>query len=290
MDALDRPQADISTSEILRDVLARKMNRNPSFSLRAFARDLGVSHTYLSLVLNGKKALSMKKVIHFSQLLEFDDREADLFMKAGTREAKGRAFEKAGTEPAKSRRKKPGDLEKYFELEIDNFRVLNDWYHIPILELTCTQDFRSDLKWIAQRLSISVEQVRNAVERLKRLNLLAERDGRLVKTNESLSIMPKKFEKAIRDYHRQMLAKASDIMELGSPEGYAARDVTGSCMAIDPKLLPEARKKIAAFRRSLIKFLSSGEGSEVYQLGVQLFPVTTPQPKSKGVVVKRGVK
>jgi uncharacterized protein (TIGR02147 family) len=294
MDRASKPEITISTSEILRDILARKMSRNASFSLRAFARDLGVSHTYLSLVLNGKKSLSLKKVIQFSQLLQLDEREASLFMKAGTREARGRAAQKARTSslrPGKQARKQIEEEEKYFEFEVDRFRLLCDWYHVPILELTYTKDFQSDPIWIARRLSISPEQARNAIDRLKRLGLLEECGGKLSKTQAKLSIAPKGFEKAVRDYHQQMLTKASEILESGDPEDFEARDITASCMAIDPAKLPEARKKIDAFRRSMLRYLANGESSEVYHLNVQLFPVTGRRAeKSKAVVVKRGVK
>lgn len=282
MDRSTAPNPNISTAEILRDVLARKMSKNSSFSLRAFARDLGVSHTYLSLVLNGKKSLSMKKVIQFTQLLQLDARESDLFMKAGALESQGRIAQKVKTGPVLSKKKAKQEELKYFELEVDRFRMLSDWYHIPIMELTYTKDFQNDAAWIARRLSISPEQARNAIARLKRLGLLEECGGKLSKTNAQLAIVPKGFEKAVRDYHRQMIQKASDAIESGNAEDYAARDITGSTISIDPAKIPEAKRKIAAFRRSLLKFLSDGESSEVYQLNVQFFGVSRP--------VKRGVK
>ncbi len=290
MERSSAPELNISTSEILRDVLARKMSRNPSFSLRAFARDLGVSHTYLSLVLNGKKALSLKRVIQFAQLLQLDGREADLFMKAGAHEARGRAAQKTKSIATRSK-KLDREEEEFFEIEADRFRVLCDWYHIPILELTYTKDFRNDPVWIARRLSISPEQARNAISRLKRMGLLEECGGKLTKTNAKLAVVPKGFETAVRDFHRQMIQKASDVLESSNDEEFAARDITGSCMSIDPAKLPEARRKIDAFRRSMLKFLTDGESSEVYQLNVQLFGVSTRrQEKTKSVSVKRGVK
>jgi uncharacterized protein (TIGR02147 family) len=284
------PKSGVSTREILRDILARKANRNPSFSLRAFARDLGVSHTYLSLVLNGKKLLSMGKVIQFSTLLGLDEREADIFVKAGAREARGKAFERAGAKQkpgARSRRV----AESYFELELDRLRLLSDWYHIPLLELTLTNDFEMDPKWIGKRLGISGQQVTDAIDRLKRLGLLEERSGRVTKAQAFLSVQPAKSEKPVRDFHRQMILKAVDAIASPQGESYEARDVTGSTMAVDPRLMPEAKRRIQAFRRSLIRFLTSGEPTEVYQLNVQLFPLSVrPRAANSGQVVKKGMK
>ena len=45
---------------VMRTELDGRKVKNPNYSLRAFARDLGVSHTLISLILNGKRAMSQK--------------------------------------------------------------------------------------------------------------------------------------------------------------------------------------------------------------------------------------
>jgi uncharacterized membrane protein (DUF106 family) len=45
-------------------------------------------------------------------------------------------------------------------------------------------------------------------------------------------------------------------------------------MSIDVKKLPEARKIIKKFRREMSQFLESGNQTRVYQLGIQLFPIS----------------
>ena len=46
-------------------------------------------------------------------------------------------------------------------------------------------------------------------------------------------------------------------------------------LAIDPKLVPIAIKEIRKFRRKLTKFLeSAAPAKEVYELSVQLFPIS----------------
>ena len=44
--------------EILSDALNERISINPGYSLRAFARDLGISPQLLSNVINGKRGMS----------------------------------------------------------------------------------------------------------------------------------------------------------------------------------------------------------------------------------------
>ena len=54
-------------------------------------------------------------------------------------------------------------------MSIDKFSVISEWYHYAILELTYVSGFKADYKWIARKLSITVEEAKVAIERLIRL-------------------------------------------------------------------------------------------------------------------------
>ena len=263
---------EVSAGDILRDLLAKKMTKNPGYSMRAFARNLGVSHTYLSLVLSGKKPLSMKKIVHFSHILGLDERHTDLFMKAGAREARTKVLAGAGKSSFRSQKTE----ENYFEAEDDQFSVLAEWYHLPILDLTFLKGFDSDPKWIAKKLGISVEQVKSAIERLKRMRLLKEVDGKLVKTKEKLLVHPKNDVKARRTYYQKMMQKAWENLESNVERDVQLRDMSALTVPIDPALIPAVKEKIKKFTMSLWKFMRSGENIELFQLNVQLFPLTVP--------------
>ena len=44
---------------------------------------------------------------------------------------------------------------EYQQLQMDTFRVISDWYHFGILELTYLKSFKSDPRWIAKALGIT---------------------------------------------------------------------------------------------------------------------------------------
>src|SRR4051794_29725601 len=55
---------------LLQNELTRRCAKNPRYSLRAFAKALGMSHTVLSLVLSGKRPLSRKAALQVASALE----------------------------------------------------------------------------------------------------------------------------------------------------------------------------------------------------------------------------
>src|SRR5262245_45771235 len=58
----------------LRAVLAERRGTNRSYSLRAFARDLGVNASQLSNVLKGRKGLSLPAATKVARRLGLDER------------------------------------------------------------------------------------------------------------------------------------------------------------------------------------------------------------------------
>src|SRR4051812_17731490 len=64
------------------DRFLRGRQRNPRWSLRAFAKQLGVSHSALSEILSGKRALSQKAAVRFAQRLELSPADTKLFLRA----------------------------------------------------------------------------------------------------------------------------------------------------------------------------------------------------------------
>jgi uncharacterized protein (TIGR02147 family) len=260
----------LKSAEILRDVLREKQRRNPSYSMRAAARDVGVTSGYLTLVLQGKRHLTFKRAVEFVQLLRIDEQTSQVFLRAvaleATKDAGCRAFlEKSLAEESSE------SVQTYATLELDRFRTLSEWYHIAILDLTLVQGFRPDPTWIAEELGITVAQVNTAASRLQRLGLLEIRDGQWIKTNALLAIPTTYSDRAMREFQEQMLEKAREALQSPEADDFAARDISGISMAINPARLPEAKLKIQKFRREMLEFLGTGECTELYRMNVQLF-------------------
>ena len=68
---------------------------------------------------------------------------------------------------------------KYNALEFEYFKVISDWYHYAIIELTLIDGFSSSPMWISERLGITTNQAKSAIERLISLGLLQKKDNML---------------------------------------------------------------------------------------------------------------
>lgn len=77
------------------------------------------------------------------------------------------------------------------------------------------------------------------------------------------------------EQHREALENALRALEnvpLKSAGSY------GRAIALDPNRIDEAKALISQFLDELSVLLEAGERTEVYQIGVQLFPLTRKEP------------
>jgi uncharacterized protein (TIGR02147 family) len=242
----------------LQDELISRCKRNPGFSLRAFARTLQINHSSLSRILNGKRRVSEKM-------------QRSLVVRLGHPPDSIRNF--SLDETSLETKMEAVDRE-FHQLSLDSFAVISEWYHYAILELTQVQNFRSDSKWMAKTLGITVSEVNAAVERLLRLNMLARNSGGHLRntSGNNTNIDGEMRDLAKRNLQKQILELALRALDQTPLE---RRNQTSMTMAIHSKRLPEAVEMIADFRRRLSAFLEQDqERNDVYQLSVSLFPTT----------------
>jgi transcriptional regulator with XRE-family HTH domain len=233
--------------------LAQRIKRNPSYSMRSFAKTIGISQSLLSLVLSGKRRVSKKTLQKMEDILGLE---------------LGSSNDSIGTNFPY-----PKEGAKDFQqISLDTFALLSEWFHYAILSLLELPDAQLNSIWIAKRLGITPLEARLAISRLKRLNLISNIDGKWRQSSRPLKVENTKSTTATRKYHRQILQKAEESLE---NDPFETRDFSSMTFAVDPRLIPFARKRIQEFRRQLVKELEQmGTPQEVYQLAVQIYPVT----------------
>lgn len=251
--------------DYLREELLERKARNPSYSARAFARDLDVSAPYLSQIMNGRRLLSERTALRIARKLRWDSQKARIFVTLLKLESE--QDPSARTELLNVLGVRLG-TRAYVVLQVDVFRAISRWYHGALLELATTEGFQSDVRWIAATLQISEIEAELAVDRLCRIGLLERRtSGALVPTNENVFVgdLPSQ---AVRTYHAQMLTLAARAL---AEQDFAERDISGISMAIDPETVPAAKVKIRQFRREMAELMQKGRKRALYHLSVQLF-------------------
>jgi uncharacterized protein (TIGR02147 family) len=243
--------------QLLRNTLDERCRHNPQYSVRAFARASGISHTVLSLVLAGKRSFSKKATERLADHLNLDPNQRLALL---TRHRKG--------------------AEDFATLSMDTFELISDWYHYAILSALELPNAQLEVRWLSKQIGLKPLLTKLAIERLIRLKLVEQtKDGTWKQSSAAIKIDNKYSSVATRKFHKQMLARAAESIENDPIEN---RDFSSMTFAMDPLHIEFARKKIQAFRRQLVSELESkGSPKVVYNFSLQLYPVTTINKSEK---------
>ncbi|MFN7727970.1 MAG: TIGR02147 family protein [Bdellovibrio sp.] len=239
--------------ETLNAELKRRQDKNPAYSLRAFAKNLGLSPAQVSQVISGKRVVTMKTYRRIAEILHFSPLESMQFLE-----------EISKGETALDQRKTM--------MSEDEFRLIADWWHFAILSLTHVKGMTKDAKQISERLGISPEQARQAIERLERMGVLSV-GSKFEQLCDAIRVITEKPSVSIQRSHQQTLALAAEKLSVPLEK----RDFTSMTMAINPKNIPKAKKAIEDFRGNIVKLLDKGDATEVYTFACQLFPLSVSQ-------------
>lgn len=235
-------------------------SKNPHFSRRAFSQKLGLSAGSVCELLNGQRKISIKLAERIAQKLSLDPQErAELF----------KLFPEKGL-----RSKESDDSSKpnYLRLSADQFRVIGEWYHFAILTLMRTRDFKSDIAWIAERLGLSLTVVKTAIERLMRLDIIhQDHSGTMIRSKMRYRTSDDVSNASVRLAHNDYLENARKALDTLPVE---ERDFSSLMLTFSPEQLPRAKEIIRKFQDDFAAEMEAGASSEVYQLYIQLFPLT----------------
>ena len=261
--------------DLLNEEFEKRKDLNSSYSLRAFARDLGISAPRLSQVLNQKHGLSLDAATKIAEKLKLDSESKQWFCDSvGSIHARG--FNQRVNFKEKINQYKRVAT-SYSELQLEYFKVISDWYHFAILELTSLQDFKNDSKWIASTLEISEEEVLSAIERMKNLDLIREENGKLVDVFKFLATPGDIPSLSLKKFNAQLMKKAMGAIY---EQDVFNREISNNIFSINKDQLPEFKEHIRKFRRELDgQAASIKEKNAVYCLGIQFFELTTGDNK-----------
>ena len=257
--------------QILQKELAARCEQNPRYSLRAFARDLKLSPSRLSEILNRKQGLSRAAAQGIAAILGYDTKEAQYFCDLVSLRHARSVKEKEEARARLLRVNVEYDGDSRFQLQLDAFKIISDWYHLGILELMKSKGFRHEPRWIARRLGVPVIQIELALDRLIRVGLLRKVGPDYVATQDDGWVPGGVPSESIRKFHRQVLEKAIRAM---SEQPVQERFFATHFLTINRSDLPEAYAAIEDFQRRFCAKLQADEPKELlYCISMQLFKI-----------------
>lgn len=246
---LDRNSQEKFRSFLRTDLMDR-CKKNPRYSMRAYANFLGVQSSFLSKLLSGQRSITKRTIIKFSTPLALSPKQKTAFLNS-----------------------KIGAMEHMVPISEEIFKVVSEWYHFAILELFTVKRFEPSSKYISRRLGISRITTIDALRRLERLGWIKENKKGILELHQgenTTSQLPPTTP-SLRKLQKQTLEMAIQALEATPID---ERDQSTLSMAIDSKLLPEAKQKIKLFRRELCDFLQKNRTTDsVYHLNISLYPV-----------------
>lgn len=263
----------------LADYYVQKKANNPNFSHRLFANQAGLSSpSHLLMIIKGERNLSIKTIEKFAEGLKLSSKEKRffellvLYSQTEDLQLKAKYFSEVIAIKA--------NLAGLHKLEKEKFDFLSKWQSVAIYVLVGLKDFNADPEWISKRLGakITPTQAKEAVQNLLKLKMIeSDSENNLKQVSGAVTVADDTKSMAVFEYHQSMLRLASEALRK-TPQ--TEREMNGATISIPKNKLPELKEKIRAFRKEINMFASSFENpDEVYQMNIQLFPLTTSESK-----------
>ena len=249
----------------IKEDLSRKQKVNPQYSLRAYARHLGLHSATLSMVLKGQRSLPAKNITQVAQKLALAPKDQSLFFESFYKI-------KAKLDDIKI------DLanDDRFMLDESYYKVIAEWEHYGLLTLFDLIEFDPSTKEISERLDITLNRSEVVLNNLVSAGLVKiGENGKLAATHSQVRTTSDIQSNALKQSHLENLELAKQKLE---EIEVALRDFSSTTVAIDLEKLPEAKTIIREFRQKMTALLRDGEKTEVYQLAIQFYPLTKLKP------------
>lgn len=259
----------LTFEKYLTHIFEKRCQKNSSYSLRAFARDLGIPSANLSRAMSGARGFSKVTLKQISTRLALSEQERHLLESL---------CEKQFGKSKKSKEEADVKLKQalLYQVKIADEKVslISDWYHMAILALMDLNTFKSDTTWISEQLNIHEKVVDLAIERLTTVGAIKKENGKLISTG-NLFVDPRGVpSSAVKEFHHQIIKKADESIDM---QGLDDRDIASLVMCFDKSKMKEAKEKIRKFREEFEAEFGPNEKAthqEVYGMGIQFYQIT----------------
>ncbi len=227
-------------------------------------------------MLKGTKKLSFKRAVEIAKRLKFTKKQTEQLLLSIQI---GKIEDPEYRESLLKSRGENGVIQR--DLSIDVFRLLGDWYHLPIYEATEMEGFKWDARAISKRFGISIIEANQAMERLVRLELVGlDKKGRAKKLSNHILVESKVPNETIRKLYRGVIGKAIEALETQSPK---EKVVGTEFFALDPNDLEKVKELTDEYFSSLLKISQAGKNkTELYASFAEVFRISQINKNMKG--------
>jgi len=247
-----------------------RKTRRPSYSMRAFARDLSVSPSSLNDFLQGRVGMSRNRIEAIASHLKWSAVRQEHFLNLVQSK-----FEKdLGARQEALMKVKIRLKDGTYGLSLESFKIISDWYHLVIRQLCEVKDHLKTSD-IARELSLPPLTTGKAVKRLLKLGLLKETEKGLKPSEVGSHFGDEAPSEAIIEFHTQILELAQKAMKEIHFDERESHSLIFSVRQEDvPKMHAELKKSILQIAN---KYAHSEQRNVIQALSLQVFPVWKEQ-------------
>lgn len=257
----------------LSDLSEYRKRTTKYFSHRWFAQAAGIKNpSFFSQIVSGRRNLTLPMIDRFSEVLELDSREALFFRHLVQFNQSETALEKQ--EHYAILREMSGSVNQTM-LGEDAWDFYEHWWIAAVRELLAQRRVFSDWNELGSwlRPPIHHRQARVAVELLVDTGLVRQDDdGIWHLVHKDLTSGEEIRSLAVRNHNRQMAQLGVESIERFPPR---ERHVSGITLGVSAAGYQVLVTELHAFRERIVRLVDKDPGGgEVYQLNLQLFPLS----------------
>ncbi len=272
--AMDSVYEYFDYQEFLRDYFDNRKQQHSWFSYRYFAVKVKMDHSNLIKVLLGKRHISQRNALSIADFLQFTANEKEYFItlvqfnKSGDAKKSKALFEKLLGQ-------KNITLQKIEPHQYDYYR---EWYYTAVYSLLDYYEFRGNYSALAAELSpsITVQQAKESIALLEKLHFIRkDEEGRYVQVEKLITTGQKWHSLAVQKFQEDAIRLAIGSLK-NQPRN--VRDISTLTVTLSENDMETIREITEQYRKSIIKVIhESGPGDTVYQMNIQMFPLTRPK-------------
>ena len=242
---------EMKLKNILVNEFEQRKMRNTSYSLRAFARDLGIGKSTLHEILNHGKKPTSKTIEKILRALGFSKEDLELVLHYSL---------------------EPENDELFDELSSDQFARIASCEHYAVLSLAKTGKCSGDLDHLSNRLMLSQGELKKVIDDLIALKLVCIEEGLLRRSNRPLTTSYDVPSSTIKDYHASNLEKIKTALYEIQVD---LRDIASSTFLMSPVQIKKLKEDLKNIRRNIVnRYEENLESSEAYLLNISLSPIS----------------
>jgi uncharacterized protein (TIGR02147 family) len=261
---------------VLKDDFSARKNKNPRFSLRAYANFLDINASSLSAIFKGKRSLPINSAHLICKKLNLDDAAQVTFIDTiiqFRRDKLQTSLQVKKDQPLSTKQ----DSTKILS-EDEYHEIITEWEFYAVLNLIKIKGFQLSIDSVSKRLNLTAERAEYIIDKLYLSKLINKDDqGKVTRVFNRVNTTNNIPSMALKLAHHNELNLAKEKLYNTPVE---KRLFTSRTLPVNSNKIVEAKKYLEEVKDHLSKLVDDSQSDEVYNLSINFFPLSKSEDYS----------